>query len=45
MSWGLKSSREACAAAAARRKGRGAPKVSEQEMQPLHKDNDSPPIC
>ena len=31
--------------AAARRKGRGAPKVSEQEMQPLHKDNDSPPIC
>ena len=31
--------------AAARRKAGGAPKVSEQEMQPLHKGSDSPPLC
>ena len=31
--------------AAARRQARGAPKASEQEMQPLHKDNDALPIC
>ena len=31
--------------AAAGRRAKGAPKAHEQEMQPLHKDNDSPPIC